>query len=285
MLCSFRFLCNCFFSGGGILMDTLLKNLADENFVESIREHARWQADRCEYTEDCGLLLMAGNVEYGFPYQNFLIRLDPAIPAQQVLDRARDFFGSRGRGFILVVHTGRDQDLDSLCQANGLKLRSDTPCMLVHKPFQSTDLPNNVHVEIFKEERHIRDAMLVNSLAYQALGAPREAIEATYGIPANLLSSSNVTGFVLYRDNRPVSTALTIFNGIGAGIYWVGTIPEAQRTGLGAICTQLATNAGFDRGAPAVTLQASPFGEPLYLRLGYKTYDRLKWYGHRKPTY
>ena len=93
----------------------------------------------------------------------------------------------------------------------------------------------------------------------------------------------------LYRPLTPQDTCftrrinlfqqvLTIFSGNGAGIYWVGTIPEAQRSGLGTLCTRVATNAGFQNGASVVTLQASPYGEPIYLRLGYKTYDRLKWY-------
>jgi hypothetical protein len=49
---------------------------------------------------------------------------------------------------------------------------------------------------------------------------------------------------------------------------------------LVSICTALVTNAGFANGASVVTLQASPFGEPVYQRLGYKTYDRLKWFRH-----
>jgi len=264
-------------------MDRNLRVLADDNFVESIREHARWQGDQSQCVEESGLLLLAGSTRYPFPYQNCLMRIDPAIPAQQVLDRARDFFGSRSRGFLLAVHTGHDQDLDSLCQTSGLKLRADTPCMLIKEPFQSIDSPDSIRVESFKEERHVRDAIFINSQAYQVFGAPQEAIEATYGIPSKLLSSENVEGYVLYQGDRPVATALTIFSGNGAGIYWVGTVPEAQRGGLATICTRLATNAGFQHGASAVTLQASPYGEPVYLRLGYKIYDRLKWYSHGKP--
>jgi ribosomal protein S18 acetylase RimI-like enzyme len=270
--------------GGRILVDRNLRILADENFVESIREHARWQDDQCECLEERGLLLLAGSARFPFPYQNCVVRIDPGISAQHVLDRARDFFGSRGRGFLLIVNTGHDQDLDSLCQARGLKLQSDTPCMSINEPFQSIDLPDTIRAESFKEERHVRDAIFINSQAYQVYGAPQETIKATYGYPSKLLSSDKVAGHVLYRGNRPVATALTIFSGNGAGIYWVGTAPEAQRSGLGTICTRLATNEGFHHGASAVTLQASPYGEPLYLRLGYKTYDRLKWYSHRKPS-
>jgi ribosomal protein S18 acetylase RimI-like enzyme len=264
-------------------MDMNLRVLADDNFVESIREHARWQGDQCECVQEGGLLLLAGSTKFPFPYQNCLMRINPAISTQQVLDRARDFFGSRGRGFLLAVHTGHDQDLVSLCETSGLKLRADTPCMLINEPFQSIDLPDSVRVESFKEERHVRDAIFINSQAYKVFRAPPEAIEATYGNPSKLLSSENVEGYVLYQEDRPVATALTIFSGNGAGIYWVGTVPDAQRSGLATICTRLATNAGFQHGASAVTLQASPYGEPVYLRLGYKIYGRIKWYSHGKP--
>jgi|GEM_PF-229376 len=271
-----------FFNCKRIGVNSNLQALADDNLVESIREHARWQDDS-ECIEQDGLLLLAGASRFPFPYHNCLIRVDPSVSAHQVLDRARDFFGARGRGFILFVRADQDQDLDSLCQSNGLKPLADMPCMLIDEPFPPTHTPEDIRVEKLKEERHVQDAISINSEAYQVFGLTLETTRAIYGKPSRLLSSANVTGHVLYRENRPLSTALTIFSGNSAGIYWVGTLPEAQRTGLGTICTQLATNAGFQHGASTVSLQASPYGAPIYLRLGYKTYDRLKWYGHWKP--
>jgi len=58
----------------------------------------------------------------------------------------------------------------------------------------------------------------------------------------------------------------------------VGTAKHAERQGLAELCTRRATNIGFERGAKLVTLQASPGGEPIYTRLGYRIYDRLRWY-------
>jgi ribosomal protein S18 acetylase RimI-like enzyme len=89
---------------------------------------------------------------------------------------------------------------------------------------------------------------------------------------------------VVYRGDQPLATALVIQSPDCAGVYWVGTMPSAQRLGLATACTTLATNVGFSAGASVATLQASPFGAPVYQRLGYRTYDRAKWLRHPGPA-
>jgi hypothetical protein len=63
-----------------------------------------------------------------------------------------------------------------------------------------------------------------------------------------------------------------------ACLQWVGTVAQARHLSLGQIVTEWATNNAFDRGATAVTLQASPMGEPLYARLGYETQYHYREY-------
>ena len=63
-----------------------------------------------------------------------------------------------------------------------------------------------------------------------------------------------------------------VYESDGAGsVQWVGTVPGARTSGLGALVTVAVTNLAFDRGASSVSLQASPMGAPVYLRLGYET--------------
>lgn len=252
--------------------------IADANFLESIREHARWQ-DPCERVEEDGLLLVAGANGFPIGYRNCAARVDRNVPAREVLERAREFFGRRGRGFAVPVCTDRDDDLESVLQAAALKPRSDIPRMLIERPIPEAPGPPGVHAERFDEERHVRDAVEINAEAYQMVRLPPEEARRFFARPAELLSA-RVTGYVAYRGKRPVSTAMAIFSGAGAGVYWVGTAASAQRAGLGTLCTRLATNAGFSRGASVVALQASPFGAPVYERLGYRAYGRLKWYVH-----
>ena len=258
------------------------EDLADANLIEAIREHARWQ-DSCELVERDGLLLLAGSNAFPGAYRNSVVRLDRSVPAAEALGHARDFFAARGRGFTAWARTGRDDDLETLLQSAGLERRSDSPCMLVDTPLADADAPPGIRIETFTDERIARDAVAINAEAYQMIRLPAE--ETRIGFQRLSASSAEkVVGFVAYRGERPVSTALTIVSGAGAGVYWVGTVSDAQRAGLGGLCTRLATNAGFARGARVVTLQASPFGEPVYRRLGYRTYGRLRWYRHRAPS-
>ncbi len=257
-------------------------DLADLNMIESIREHARWQTP-CECIEENGVLLFAGANEFPVGYRNCVARVDPRVSARATLGRAREFFAARRRGFSMLVFAKRDADLETELQAAGLVRRADIPAMLTQTPLREIEIPPDIRIERFTEERHVRDATEIVAEAYQQNRLPAEQTRVYFTLPAQLLSD-RVIGYVAYRGARPLATALTIMSGKGAGVYWVGTVPAAGRGGLGTLCTQRATNAGFARGASVVALQASPFGEPIYQRLGYQTYDRMRWYSQPAPT-
>lgn len=264
------------------MLETRAKiELADANLLESIREHARWQ-DPCDYLEQDGVLLVAGANPLPIGYRNCAVRVNRNVAAAEALKRAREFFAARRRGFAVLTRASVDGDLESLLIATGLQSRRNIPCMLIETPLADIDPPPGVRIEQFVDERHVRDTVGINAEAYQAIGLPMHETPVYFGRPSALLSE-RVIGYIAYRGTQPLATALTIMSGQGAGVYWVGTITSAQRMGLGSLCTRLATNAGFARGAAVVTLQASAFGEPVYRRLGYQTYDRMNWYGHPAP--
>lgn len=255
-----------------------INDLADANLIESIREHARWQSP-CDMVEEDGILLVAGATALPGGYKNCAARVDPAMPAHEVVARAKEFFRSKNRGFSMLVRSSRDQDLENILKEEDFVQRSDSPCMLAEAPVPVPALREDVRVEHFAEHRHIRDAALINAEAYQALGLPATETHAMFADLARI-AARNLIGCVAYRDRQPLATALAIKSPDCAGVYWVGTASQAQRMGLASVCTALVTNAGFSDGASVVTLQASSFGEPVYQRLGYRTYDRLKWFRH-----
>jgi GNAT superfamily N-acetyltransferase len=93
--------------------------------------------------------------------------------------------------------------------------------------------------------------------------ARREALEGprTRAVLA-WVGSEAVAGAILYA-----------LHGI-AGIGWVGTLPSASRRGYGAAVTWRAVAAGLERGLRFASLQASPLGQPVYRRMGFRTVSR-----------
>jgi predicted acetyltransferase len=73
---------------------------------------------------------------------------------------------------------------------------------------------------------------------------------------------------------------LLFFEAGAAGLYGVGTIPEARCQGIGTAMTMVALNEAKTAGYHIVTLHASPLGQGIYRRIGFNEYcilSRYKW--------
>lgn len=257
-------------------MDAALTALLDRNLLDASREFARWQVGAV-LTECDGVLTIAGATDFPVGYANSVLRADRSTSPADVLERARAFFEPRRRGYTIFVRAGLDQDLEEALGRAGVKSFSDTPCMVVERPLGMPRLGDGVTLEHVTDLGGVAAAAAINAEAYESLGLPAAETRALYGRPACLLAPHLVT-VVGRRDGVPVSTAMIIESPGVAGVYWVGTTTGGRRSGLAEACTRRVTDDAFARGARAVTLQASPMGEPIYARIGYRTFDRLRWY-------
>jgi RimJ/RimL family protein N-acetyltransferase len=95
--------------------------------------------------------------------------------------------------------------------------------------------------------------------------------------PARWLAP-HVDARIVLEDDQPVAGALLLFSHGIAGVYWVGTIAAARGRGHAERAMRAISNYAFDLGARAVVLQATPFGEPVYRRIGYHTFTRYPQY-------
>jgi hypothetical protein len=257
-------------------MDAALATLLDENLLDANREFARWQTGGV-CVEGDGVLMVAGATAFPVGYANCVLRTDRALAPDAVFERARAFFAPRGRGFTVFIRGAYDQDLEETLRCAGVPSLVDTPCMVIDHPLTPPHLGVGCELRSVTDEAGAAVVREINADAYASLGLPADETRALYGAPARLLAPHYVT-CVGYLLGAPVSTAMIIFSPLVAGVYWVGTRSNARRTGLAEACTRQVTNAAFAEGARAVTLQASPMGEPIYTRLGYRTFDRLRWY-------
>jgi GNAT superfamily N-acetyltransferase len=254
---------------------TTLLALADLNYLEFHRENAR--------ATNGGLIHEEGGLVFAVPGHRFpvgftgVMRTDPAVPADEVIARARAFFAPRNLGFTFCLMQHRDGDVIAALEAAGVSRFGNSPGMALEHRLPDAPPPAGVTFERVADAAGARAFGLVSGSAYATYGMPAEIAHAQFA-DDRMLSQPHVAAVVARLGRAPVAAAMTLVTHGVSGIYWVGTTPEARGRGLAEACTRLATNAGFDLGARVAALQASVMGEPIYLRMGYREITRYPWY-------
>jgi ribosomal protein S18 acetylase RimI-like enzyme len=246
-----------------------LARLGHLNFLEILREAARWTQDGVIHEAD-GMLCVAG--ERDFPVMvNGAARTDDRADADVCIKRAGEFFAARNRGFTVFVRdTGADDDLRAAAESAGLKDLFSSPEMICPERLGDRPPPAGAELRRVVDAKGVADLAEVNAQAFTVYGMPADVVRDGFTRPLAVLQP-HIAAFVAYVDGEPVSAAMTCVSHGIAGVYWVGTVEAARGKGIGEACTRAATNAGFDLGGRAQSLQASRMGEPIYRRMGYET--------------
>lgn len=240
------------------------------NCIEYAREGARRAGPSGALLEAGGLLVFATASD--FPVlANGAFRLDPTVAADEVIERADAWFAERGRGWSLGT-TGwddGDQDLIDAALGRGLVTVTDQPAMVCRERLADAVPPDGIELRTLTSDDDARAFVAMAARAYTSLGLPEEVITTMAG-PPPWVSTPNLVTVGAFDGDDLVSGAQVLFSHGIAGVYCVGTAESARGRGLAELVTRTVTNFGFDGGAPLVTLQASPMGEPIYRRMGYR---------------
>src|SRR5205085_11339761 len=89
----------------------------------------------------------------------------------------------------------------------------------------------------------------------------------------------------LYRaraDGDTAACAAIIDTGDEATLVLVATEPDHRGRGLSTRLVGLALGQARERGMRTSTLQATQTGEPIYSKLGYRSFGRLGMWEHRE---
>ena len=253
------------------------------NLIEVSREFTRWGIGGALVESDGVVLYATGS---WLPVMcNGAFRSDDTTAASEVVTRADAFFGARRRGYTIMVRDlPVDDDLRRGCEAGGLEAFGDpAPEMFCTTPVAEHQ-PDGVEIRRITTEAGVIDFAAVCSAAYSTYGMPVEAPVQLFGIPRRVIEARHVIAVVAYAGTEPVAAAMTLLSHGIAGLYWVGTVQGARKSGLGRAVTAVVTNASFAHGAAAVTLQASVMGEPIYRAMGYDTlYHYQNWVRFMSP--
>jgi hypothetical protein len=244
--------------------------LGQANLIAFNRALTRWSTKGAVEEVD-GCVLCAGG-SWLPVVANGAFRTRADVDGSRLIASAESFFGKFARGFSVKVRdTGEDDDLRDACQAAGMEqFGTPVPQMLALAPLPDHTGLEGIVVELVETEAGVADCVAVNAEAYATYGMPAEVLPELFDDAAALVNDPTAHVVVARRDGVAVATAMTFDSDGVSSLQWVGTVPAARGSGLGALVTTAATNAAFERGATSCTLQASPMGEPIYRSLGYE---------------
>ncbi|HEY3096931.1 MAG TPA: GNAT family N-acetyltransferase [Acidimicrobiia bacterium] len=247
--------------------------LAHLNLAAFCAEAARFAVGGAAHDEG-GVLVWRTNTRWPV-MTNGMIRLDDGIAGEAAVDRAREYFADCGfTAFTRDVET--DADLAQALAATGWPRVVDMPEMVCSGPVDELPVPADTTIRRVTDTDGVRDFAEMSSQAYATIGMPPDDTIAAFSDAARALEP-HLYAVVAYVDGVPVSGALANLSHGIAGVYWVGTVAAARGRRLADVCTRAVTNWAFDRGARAVSLQASSQGEPIYRAMGYE--ERFRYYG------
>jgi hypothetical protein len=259
-----------------LMSESELLRLADLNLVEFWCESARG-IPNSEIVQCQDTVLI--NSALDFPGCNFAFNLavEPDERPDAFLARIKAFFAKRKPLFSLILRGHCDQAIIQHCKDNKVFLVAEAPGMVLDEPIKGGAAPTGAELHWVDNENELQGFKQVVAEAFHDLGFPKEASESYFAQAQRVISPYLVLA-VVYLKGEPAGTALAMLSHGIAGVYWVGTIKKARGIGLAAYCTREVSNAAFSLGARKVVLQASKFGEPVYLKMGYREFTRYPWF-------
>lgn len=201
-----------------------------------------------------------------FPFFSQVTRDHERDDGADLVRRAHAFFGERG--FMVVVRPGADDSLEQAAIDAGLTLALDRyPEMVCSQPIAQWPVAEGFELRPVEDAGTAAAYWKMSSRAYVSLGCPPDLFD---GFPPELLLAPEIQACVATREGDIAAGAL-VANLDGNGyVGWVGVVEEARRRGLAAAVTSWVTNLAFERGAKLVSLEASPMGDAVYPKIGYR---------------
>lgn len=263
------------------------ENLSDEfdelaflNFTESLREFVRWGESGVVH-ETADTLRTRTDVAFAAGSFNTAVALGPHSPsgsaAREWLREQRLWFRAQGRGFSVHTRDGRHGALEEACVAAGFELGATPAVMLRREHFAARASLPGIAVRLATTVADWQSFVDITIASYVSMGFPADVTRRLMACPERMRRPVWRAALVSH-DGIDRGAAALLFSHSIAGIYWVGTLPDARKQGLATTLVHWLTNFGLEHGARAIVLQASEAGAPVYRRLGFNEFTRYPMY-------
>ena len=250
--------------------------LADLNMVEFWCESAKCIPNSEIVNRQDTVFINSG---LDVPYHSFAFNLavEPDESPDAFLTRAKAFFATRKPAFSLLLRGHDDQAIIQYCKDNKMLMIAEAPGMVLDEPTKGGAISDGAKLHWVDNKNELQDFKQVVAEAFQDIGLAKEVSESYFSDSQRLINPYCILA-VIYLADEPAGAAMAMLSHGIAGIYWVSTIKKARGLGLAEYCTREVSNAAFALGARKVVLQASKFGEPVYLKIGYREFTRYPWF-------
>lgn len=199
---------------------------------------------------------------------------------EAAIDESLDWFAVRNKPpfFWWVTPKTEPKNLADYLLARGFKPHTvGSPGMAIELDGLDEDLraPDGLQIVQAADEAALEDWIGAVQATY---GFPRSAMQAWVDATIALrITTAPWQAYIGYLDNKAVATNF-LFNGGApgggvAGLYVVGTTPEARGRGIGTAITLKPLLDARAQGHHYGVLFASPEGYPMYRRMGFRDMD------------
>lgn len=244
-------------------MPNALAARAEANLLHAVKACAAASAGHA-ISEHDGFLVAASGVPIR-AFNNVLLTrpLSETSPSlKEVIGR----FQSQRLPFRLRVRDDVDGMTERVLLAAGLEREGGIPPLALEPlAVRETGGPG-LEIRPVVNELSLRDHV---SVVASAFGWPEPLLGQVF--TERLIANEIWSGYTGYVDGRPVATSQLVVEGRVAGVYYVTTLEGHRRRGFGEALTRHAINEGAVRGCDIASLQASPMGQPIYERMGFRT--------------
>lgn len=200
---------------------------------------------------------------------------DPSAFEPTAARQIQDFYRESRTEWCFAVPARFDDHLRALMDHVPVSARESTAEMLVARgSFAPPEVPPELEVRRVQDVDQFLTWSRVCSVGFgqrdlrffDALANPQG------------LTPPQVAYYLGIVNGRAVATSAAYVSDGIAGVYAVCTLPEARGRGYGAALAGAAAEDGFSRGCGISSLQATPKGFPVYVRMGYRhAFDYLDW--------
>lgn len=136
---------------------------------------------------------------------------------------------------------------------------------------------NDIKVSVLEDEEFLFNWCKIVSVELFSRSEIK-AIEGFYDLIKLTFSDDNFKCFVAKNKGEILATSFLYLNKDIAGIYFVATAKAYRNRGIGKLITMAPLIFAKERGYRLAILQASPLGEIIYKKIGFKEYCKLGRY-------